>query len=111
MPPLQGNLLAEIPHLCSDEVFETLVDRSGWRMERIVSHGHTTPPGDWYDQDWDEWVLVVQGSARLVLADEPASEIALAPGDWLLLPAHCRHRVTWTTPEEPTVWLALHAPA
>lgn len=78
----------------------------GIRVERIVSWGHVTPPGSFYDQAWDEWVLVLTGAARLVIEGEP--ERVLERGDCVFLPAHCRHRVTWTSPGEPTVWLALH---
>ena len=108
---VHGDLLASVPLQTSQEHFETLLNRPGWRIERIVSHGQTTPPGEWYDQDWDEWVLVVRGGARLQLVDEGDPEIALQPGQWLFLPARCRHRVTWTAPDEPTIWLALHTPA
>ena len=83
-----------------------LVDRPGLRIERIVSTGQATPEGQWYDQDGDELVLVVDGAARLRIEGE-ASDRALSERDWILLPAHCRHRVTWTRAEPPTVWLAI----
>ena len=82
-----------------------LTEGPGWRLERIVSHGHASAPGFWYDQHEDELVLVVAGAARLEV--EGGSMIELAPGDWLELPAHLRHRVDWTADTEPTVWLAL----
>jgi cupin 2 domain-containing protein len=75
-------------------------------MERIVSYGHASPAGFWYDQHEAEWVLVMSGRARLAIEGE-AQERELDPGDSLFLPAHCRHRVTWTQPGEPTVWLAI----
>ena len=90
-----------------DEVVDLLVDRPGLRIERIVSTGQATPEGQWYDQDSDELVLVVDGAARLSIEGE-ATDRALSEGDWILLPAHCRHRVTWTRAEPPTVWLAIH---
>ena len=89
-----------------DERFDTLLDRPGVRIERIVSTGQASPPGFWYDQAHDEWVVVLQGSAGLLVEGQP--ERTLRPGDVLLLPAHCRHRVTWTAEGEPTVWLAVH---
>jgi cupin 2 domain-containing protein len=79
------------------------------KLERIVSHGHATPEAGWYDQEQDEWVMLLAGAAGLLIEGE--GERALAPGDALLLPAHCRHRVTWTAPDQPTVWLALHLAA
>jgi len=103
-----GNLLTELPDSPSTgEQFLPLWQRPGLRVERIVSHGHTTPEGQWYDQDADEWVLVVRGAARLRIEGRD-DLVELREGDWLLLPAHCRHRVEWTMPEGPTIWLAIH---
>jgi cupin 2 domain-containing protein len=89
------------------ELTETLCRGPGLRIERIVSTGQTTPEGEWYDQEDDEFVLLVAGAARVLIAGE-ARDRELHPGDWLLLPAHCRHRVTWTESDPPTVWLAVH---
>ena len=91
----------------AEEVFENLVESRGVRVERIVSAGQMTPEGQWYDQARDEFVLLVAGAARLRIDGEEENR-QLAPGDWLLLPAHCRHRVTWTQSEPPTTWLAVH---
>jgi cupin 2 domain-containing protein len=76
------------------------------KIERIVSRGHATPEGEWYDQERHEFVLLVQGAARLAWAD--GSETALAPGDWLHIPARQKHRVTWTDPDQDSIWLAVH---
>lgn len=84
-----------------------MVDRPGMRIERIVSTGQATPEGEWYDQDTDEWVLLVEGAARLRIEGE-SEDRAVSEGGWILLPAHCRHRVTWARAEPPTVWLAVH---
>ena len=108
--PLTVSLLTPPPTGSAGELFETLLQRPGVRVERIVSTGQATPAGEWYDQDWDEWVLVLAGEALLRLADENEAR-RLAPGDAVLLPARCRHRVEWTTPDRPTVWLALHLDA
>ena len=91
----------------ADEIFEVLVERPGIRIERIVSTGQTTPEGEWYDQDGDEFVLLVAGGARLRIESE-AEDRTLGEGDWVFIPAHCRHRVTWTREDPPTVWLAVH---
>ncbi len=88
------------------ELTTVLLHRPALRIERIVSTGQASPPGSWYDQPHDGWVLVVAGAARLEI--EGDGERALSPGDYLLLPAHCRHRVAWTDPERTTVWLAIH---
>ena len=112
MPVGKRNLLEDLPGDRAAEALETLLQRPGvelLKLERIVSYGQVTPPGAWYDQDQDEWVLLLSGGARLVIEGQP--EVELLPGDALLLPARCRHRVSWTDPDRPTVWLALHMTA
>lgn len=106
-PVYKHSLLGELPETLAAERFETLLLAPGVRLERILSLGHVTPEGDWYDQANDEWVALLRGGARLAVEGE-ADEIEMQPGDALLLPAHCRHRVTWTDPDQITVWLALH---
>lgn len=101
------NLFESIPLSLTDELFETLAESGNVRIERIISNCHATPEGDWYDQEWDEWVLLLAGSAGLLVEGEEAPRI-LKPGDYQMLPAHCRHRVAWTDKKEPTVWLAVH---
>ncbi|MEI8071355.1 MAG: cupin domain-containing protein [Planctomycetota bacterium] len=88
-----------------EELFATLLEDSDVRIERIVSHGHSSPPGFWYDQDQAEWVLVLRGAARLEFDDRV---LDMRPGDFVNIPAHQKHRVAWTTPDEPTIWLAVH---
>ena len=103
-----GNLRRGLPaRPRPDEVVDLLLDRSGLRIERIVSTGQAMPEGQWYDQGGDEWVLLVEGAARLNIEGE-REDRELSEGDWILLSAHCRHRVTWTRAEPPTVWLAVH---
>jgi cupin 2 domain-containing protein len=102
-----GNLFADLPGQVPQELFEVLAQSGGARLERIVSLGHATPPGQWYDQDTNEWVVLLRGAAILRFEDEPDPH-RLAPGDWLDIAAHRRHRVEWTAPTEPTIWLALH---
>jgi cupin 2 domain-containing protein len=98
------NLLHDIPRAFAQEVVTTLVASEHVRIERIVSHGQDSPEGFWYDQDEHEWVAVIQGAATLEFENE---EVKLGPGDCLSIPAHRRHRVAWTTPDGPTVWLAV----
>jgi len=103
-----GSLLSGLPaRKLAGEMVERLIERPGLRIERIVSTGQATPEGQWYDQETDEWVLVVAGKAGLRIEGE-AADRELGPGDFVLLPAHCRHRVVWTEAEKPTVWLAVH---
>jgi cupin 2 domain-containing protein len=102
-----GNLVAEIPpHLDAEQITELLVN-DNLRIERIVSTGQASPPGFWYDQDWAEWVLVLAGSAGVLFEGEAEPRV-LHAGDYLLIPAHRRHRVAWTDAARPTVWLAVH---
>ena len=108
MPPKISNLLKNLPDGTAGEVFETIAEAAGLRIERIVSRGQTTPEGEWYDQAQDEWVLLVAGEARILFED--AGEVTLQPGDHLRIPAGCRHRVTMTAPDRETVWLAVHYP-
>lgn len=103
-----GNMLSGLPQgTLPDEAVDVLLAGPHVRIERIVSTGQATPEGEWYDQEGDEWVLLVSGAARLKIEGEER-ERSLQPGDWLLLPAHCRHLVTWTEAEPATVWLAIH---
>jgi cupin 2 domain-containing protein len=89
-----------------DELKEVLLDRDSVRIERIVSRGHSSQPGFWYDQTDNEWVVLLSGRARLLFEGEP-DPISLGPGDYLDIPAHTRHRVEWTDPDQDTVWLAV----
>ena len=101
----QGHLLAAIPSSLPIELTETLVERRGVRVERILSRGQASPDDFWYDQDQHEFVFVAAGRARLEFED--ARVVELGPGDWLQIDAHVRHRVAFTAPDQVTVWLAL----
>ena len=103
-----ANLFDHAPTGAAGEVSTTLLEAAGAsRLGRIVSTGQATPDGEWYDQDDNEWVVVLQGSAGLRFEGEDAVRV-LAAGDHVDIPAHRRHRVEWTDADEPTVWLALH---
>lgn len=102
-----GNLFEVIPAHLADEQFDTLLETAVCCLERIISMGHATPVGEWYDQAWAEWVILLQGEATLRFM-EPDWERTLKPGDYLTIPAHCRHRVEATSQNPPAVWLALH---
>ncbi len=103
----QGNIFADIPDPGEGESLETLAETDRFRLERIVSHGEATPAGQWFDQDRDEWVILLSGSAGLRFEEESRIR-ELRPGNYLLIPAHRRHRVEWTEAGGTTVWLALH---
>ncbi|MEM9095181.1 MAG: cupin domain-containing protein [Pseudomonadota bacterium] len=99
-------MLHNLPDARSAEITEIIHQSAAVRIERIVSHGQSSPDGFWYDQSDAEWVMVLAGAARLQIEGEGSPRL-LGPGDALNLPAHCRHRVLWTDPKQPTVWLAV----
>ncbi len=101
-----GDLLRDLPRNLPEELVETLSESDTVRIERIVSTGHASPEGFWYDQPGREFVLVVQGRARLEFDD--GEMLSLESGGWVDIPAHRRHRVASTDSDEPTVWLAVH---
>jgi cupin 2 domain-containing protein len=100
------NLFDDLPRHEDTELFSELLSAKGVRIERIVSTGQSTPADKPYNQDHDEWVLLLTGSAGLWI--EGQGERELRPGDHVLIAAHRRHRVTWTVSGGPTVWLAVH---
>nr|MBP7526575.1 cupin domain-containing protein [Syntrophorhabdaceae bacterium] len=104
-----GNLFSGIPADIPEEIFETIAESGQVRIERIISRGQTTPRDFWYDQDLNELVVLLEGSAGILFEREP-EPIDLLPGDYLIIPAHRRHRVTRTDGDGPTVWLAVHYP-
>ncbi|MEW5736532.1 MAG: cupin domain-containing protein [Thermodesulfobacteriota bacterium] len=101
-----GNLQTRVPPPSPEESVEILAETGSVRIERITSHGQASPPGFWYDQEEDEWVAVLSGNAGLRFQDGDRL-LALHPGDWVFLPAGTRHRVDYTAPDQPTVWLAV----
>jgi cupin 2 domain-containing protein len=103
-----GNIFADVPSNLPAEQITSLLNTPHARIERIVSHGHASPPGFWYDQGKDEWVIVLDGAAEILFESE-ARPRALKRGDYVHIPAHVRHRVTSTDAARPTVWLAVHA--
>ncbi len=100
------NLLHNLPEDLQEEVLTTIVKTKDMTLKRIVSKGHVTPEGKWYDQNQNEWVMLLTGSAQLLFADE--TTVLLRPGDHIIIPAHKRHRVAKTDTCQETIWLALH---
>mgnify|MGYP001484251402 CR=1 FL=1 len=103
----KANLFEAIPKNLPHEWFETLVESGEIRIERIVSRGHASDEEFWYDQAWDEWVVLLTGDAGLRLAGSEQI-MPLVPGDWVHIPAHVRHQVAWTAADGETIWLAVH---
>ncbi len=100
------NLFSNIPEFFSEEIFETLIENKNFKLERILSSGQSTPPGKWFDQESDEWVVLLKGKAALRFETEEKI-IEMNVGDHILIPAHKKHRVEWTDDKQATVWLAL----
>lgn len=101
------NIFADLPADLNKEQFDELLQVKNIRIERIISKGHTSPETGWYDQEEDEWVLVLEGTGTILFA-ENNQQVTLRKGDYLHIPAHTKHKVIWTEPEELTVWLAVH---
>ena len=101
------NIFSDIQKQTPDEVFDTILKTHQFKIERIISQGHATAEGEWYDQDKNEWVLVLKGNAGVLFEDDDGAVI-LKAGDYINIPAHRKHRVEWTDPEEETIWLAVH---
>ena len=105
-----NNLFADIPAILPEELTETLLKTEGLRLERIVSRNHCSAEDFWYQQDEHEWVMVVQGVARLQF-DGERQQLELKAGDYLTIPAGVRHRVSWTSADPDCIWLCLFYPA
>ena len=101
-----NNIFKNIPASLPNELFEEIVAAHGMKIERIISYGHTTPQNEWYDQNRDEWVMVLRGEAILSFFD--GDDVKMRAGDYITIHAHQKHRVSWTKPDEETLWLALH---
>ncbi len=100
------NIFADVPQNLENEVFDLLIKTESVRIERIVSKGHQSPESGWYDQEKNEWVLVLKGKAILTFEDK--QPINLNKGDCINIPPHKKHKVTWTDPDNETIWLAVH---
>jgi cupin 2 domain-containing protein len=101
------NIFIDIPDIFKNELFQTLLSTPCFRVERIVSRGHCSPEGFWYDQEENEWVILLKGRAGLRLAGQE-DVVVLNPGDYLHIDRHQKHRVEWTDSKQDTVWLAVH---
>jgi cupin 2 domain-containing protein len=106
---MSDNLFGNIPSELPEELIEVLSQSDKVRIERIVSRGHSSPDGFWYDQDLNEFVVLLSGSARLAFENKP-DEVHLDPGDFLIIRAHEKHRVVCTAEDQDTIWLAVHYP-
>lgn len=104
---MKDNLFNDVPEALPDELFQTLVQSGDMKIERIISRGHSSPEGEWYEQPQNEWVVLLSGAARLTV-DGVTEPVELLPGDHLMLKAGLRHRVDWTCSDKTSIWLAVH---
>lgn len=100
------NIFDRLPELGADEAYSDLLKRDRLRIERIVSHGHSSPPDFWYEQAENEWVILLSGAAAIAFEGSP-NPVELKPGNYLNIPAYVRHRVEWTAADQDSVWLAV----
>lgn len=106
MSPEKDNIYDNVPAILPEELFECLIERENLKIERIISSGHATEEGQWYDQNRSEWVLLLKGEA--IIRYEDGNTVTMKSGDFVNIPAHRRHRVEWTPPDSTTIWLAIH---
>jgi cupin 2 domain-containing protein len=100
------NIFKTNPEKPNEEIFEIILNNKNLKLERIITNGQTTPPGEWYNQENDEWVVLIQGSALILFENEKF--IILNKGDHILIPKNCKHRVQWVDSNQECIWLALH---
>lgn len=100
------NIFSGIPQQITQEITDVIVSSPEARIEKIVSKGHSSPRDYWYDQEQNEWVIVIKGKARLEFYGE-IQLVELNEGDYINIPSHKKHRVDWTDPESETIWLAV----
>jgi cupin 2 domain-containing protein len=103
---MSDNIFSDIPDNIPEEIFETIISSKKISIERIISKGQSSAKGFWYDQEKNEWVILLKGAARIRF-DNREEPIHLKPGDHIHIPAHCRHRVEWTDPDCTTIWIAV----
>ena len=101
-----NNIFENIPTNLEEEVFENIISNDALKIQRIVSYGHTTEEFQWYDQEDNEWVILLKGAAILSIENE--EDINLNIGEYVNIPAHKKHRVSWTLENEETIWLVVH---
>src|SRR5574338_845788 len=99
-------IFSGIPRQITQEITDVIVSSPEARIEKIVSKGHSSPRDYWYDQEQNEWVIVIKGKARLEFYGE-IQLVELNEGDYINIPSHKKQRVDWTDPESETIWLAV----
>lgn len=101
-----NNIFSDIPDQIPEEIFEEVLSTGNFKIEKIVSKGHASPKNFWYDQDENEWIILLKGSAGLIFKGDDRI-VVLKKGDYVNIPAHRKHQVAWTASNQETVWLAI----
>ncbi|CAK1758961.1 cupin domain-containing protein [Vibrio crassostreae] len=99
------NIYADIPSSLPNEVFTDIISNDNVRIERILSHGHSSPEEGWYDQDEHEWVMVIEGQG--VIEFDDGRVVTLSKGDYINIAAREKHKVIGTVENVVTIWLAV----
>jgi cupin 2 domain-containing protein len=103
---MSNNIFSGIPENIPEEIIETIISSEKMSIERIISKGHRSSEGFWYNQEKNEWVILLKGAARIRIENQDES-VNMKPGDHIHIPAHCRHRIEWTDPDRTTIWIAV----
>lgn len=100
------NIFKQIPKDLSEEIFEDIIKTDNLKIERIISYGQTSPKSGWYESELNEWVILLKGQA--VLSFQNSDDVKLNAGDYINITAFTKHKVSWTLPNEETLWLAIY---
>lgn len=99
-----SNIFKDIKIDNENEQFIDLLKHENVRIERIVSNRQCSPIDFWYEQEENEFVLLLKGEAILEFENK---EVILKEGDFINIPSKRKHRVKYTSKEIPTIWLAI----
>ncbi len=98
--------ITKVPTNSEEELFESIYNYSNVLIERIVSTGQVTPDGIWLEEDFDEWVILLQGNSKIKF--DEGKTIELEKGDYIVIPANTKHKVIYTSTIPYCIWLAIH---
>jgi cupin 2 domain-containing protein len=87
-----------------EEFFFEIFKNKTIKVEKIVSNGQKSPENFWYEQDKSEFILLLEGFAILEFENRV---VELKKGDCLNIEAYQKHKVKFTSLDEPTIWFAV----
>lgn len=106
MKIVSKNIYKNLPGNLHNEIFQVITENSNVKIEKIISNGQSSPPNFWYNQELNEFVILLKGSAELLFEND--EYVKMIPGDYIIIPSHKKHRVERTSETEETIWLAIH---